>query len=85
MNQGSVFKEFDVLIEPSAPGEAPLGIKNSGDAVFSRMWTALHLPCVSIPVLKGPSGMPLGLQIVGPMHADKRTLDIADQMHQMFL
>ena len=81
----SVFKEFDVLIEPSAPGEAPLGIKNSGDAVFSRMWTALHLPCVSIPVLKGPSGMPLGLQIVGPMHSDKRTLDIANQIHQMFL
>lgn len=81
----SLFEDFDVLIEPSAPGEAPSGIKNSGDAVFSRAWTALHLPCVSIPVLTGPSGMPLGLQIVGPMHADKRTLNIADQIHQMFL
>jgi Asp-tRNA(Asn)/Glu-tRNA(Gln) amidotransferase A subunit family amidase len=79
-----LFKDFDVLIEPSAPGEAPYGIDNAGDAIFSRMWTALHLPCVSIPVLKGPSGLPVGLQIIGPMHSDKRTLEIADQIHRMF-
>ena len=46
-----VFDEVDILIEPSATGEVPRGLENPGDSAFNRMWTALHVPCVSLPVL----------------------------------
>lgn len=72
-----LFNEFDVLIEPSATGEAPRGLENPGDAVFNRMWSALRVPCVSAPVLRGPAGLPLGLQIIGSMNSDRHTLQRA--------
>ena len=78
----SIFSHYDVLIEPSAPGEAPVGLENAGDPVFNRIWTALHLPCVSLPVLRGASGLPLGLQIIGRMHADHKTIACADLIQQ---
>jgi Asp-tRNA(Asn)/Glu-tRNA(Gln) amidotransferase A subunit family amidase len=31
-------------------------------------------PCVSIPVLHGPHGLPIGLQVVGGRHADDALL-----------
>lgn len=75
-----VFEHVDVLIEPSATGEAPRGLENAGDSAFNRMWTALHVPCVSLPVLRGASGLPLGLQVIGPVNSDKITLQLADQI-----
>jgi hypothetical protein len=47
------FGDFDVLLVPSAPGEAPQGLATTGDAVFNQMWTALHTPAVTVPVFKG--------------------------------
>jgi Asp-tRNA(Asn)/Glu-tRNA(Gln) amidotransferase A subunit family amidase len=79
-----LFKDYDVLLEPSATGEAPRGLASTGDAVFNRMWTALHVPCVSVPVLRGPAGLPLGLQVIGPMYEDRRTLEIAQRITARF-
>ena len=56
--------EDEVILTLSAPGEAPKGLKSTGDPVFNRMWTFLHLPCLHIPVDKGPQGLPLGVQLV---------------------
>ena len=53
------FSDFDVLLVPSAPGEAPQGLATTGDAVFNQMWTALHTPAVTVPVFKGPAGFRL--------------------------
>ena len=72
------FGDFDVLLVPSAPGEAPKGLTTTGDAVFNQMWTALHVPCVTIPVFTGPNGLPMGAQLVGALGADYRTLACAD-------
>ncbi|MDB5372276.1 MAG: Asp-tRNAAsn/Glu-tRNAGln amidotransferase subunit [Belnapia sp.] len=73
---------FDALLCPAAPGEAPLGLAFTGNAVFSTMWTFLQVPCVSIPGAKGPSGMPLGLQLVGPRGSDRRLLEVAAWVEQ---
>lgn len=72
------FADFDVLLVPSAPGEAPRGLTTTGDATFNQTWTALHTPAVTVPVFKGPAGLPMGAQFVGPRGADYRTLACAE-------
>lgn len=54
----------EVWLTLPAPGEAPEGTA-TGDPVFNRAWTLLHLPAISLPHGRGPAGMPLGLQLVG--------------------
>jgi amidase len=61
-----LFRRVDVLVTPAAVGEAPLGLASAGDPAFNRIWTLLHLPCLSLPRAVGPSGAPVGVQVVGP-------------------
>ena len=65
---------LDILLTPSAPGEAPKGLAWTGDASFNLIWTSLHVPCVTVPAGVGPNGVPLGIQIVGPRGADAAVL-----------
>jgi Asp-tRNA(Asn)/Glu-tRNA(Gln) amidotransferase A subunit family amidase len=69
-----VFVDFDILLVPSTPGEAPAGIETTGNAIFNRMWTALHVPAVTVPVFTGPTGLPIGAQLIGPFGMDHKTL-----------
>ena len=69
-----VLREYDVLLTPSATGEAPAGLASTGDPVFGSSWTVLHGPAVTVPVFHGPSGLPLGAQLVGPLGSDSKTL-----------
>jgi Asp-tRNA(Asn)/Glu-tRNA(Gln) amidotransferase A subunit family amidase len=68
---------LDVVLTPSSPGEAPVGLHTTGNAIFNRMWTLLHVPCVGIPACFGPSGLPVGVTLVGKRYADARLLAIA--------
>jgi len=68
---------LDVILTPAAPGEAPRGLHTTGSAVFNRMWTLLHVPCVAIPAGRGAGGLPVGVQLVGPRMTDARLLAIA--------
>jgi amidase len=72
-----VFSEVDILITLSAPGEAPEGLDATGNPAFNRMWTLLGVPCISLPGLTGPKGLPIGIQVVGPYLSDPRTLRAA--------
>lgn len=76
-----VFKDVDVLLAPSAAGSAPLGLDNTGDPLFCRIWTVLHTPTVNIPAGLAPNGMPVGLQVVGPVGGDAFTLAAAHALH----
>jgi Asp-tRNA(Asn)/Glu-tRNA(Gln) amidotransferase A subunit family amidase len=66
--------DCDILVTPSAPGEAPRGLAWTGDPAFNLIWTSLHVPCVTVPAGLGPNGMPLGIQVVGPRGADAAVL-----------
>lgn len=77
-----VFAGADVLLAPSAPGVAPAGLAATGDPVFCRMWTVLHLPAINLPCALGPHGLPLGLQIIGRRGDDARALAVADWVQQ---
>jgi Asp-tRNA(Asn)/Glu-tRNA(Gln) amidotransferase A subunit family amidase len=72
-----LFSDIDILLTPSAPGEAPEGLGATGDPVFNRMWTLLHAPCISVPGLTGPAGLPVGVQVVGAPGSDAQTLAAA--------
>lgn len=60
----------EVWLTASAPGEAPEGLASTGDPVFCRAWTLLHLPCISLPNGRGPSGLPLGTQVIARRWGD---------------
>jgi len=60
-----VFARFDALLTPAAPGEAPAGLESTGDPAFDRIWTLLGTPCASLPLARGPAGLPVGVQVVG--------------------
>jgi Asp-tRNA(Asn)/Glu-tRNA(Gln) amidotransferase A subunit family amidase len=69
--------DYDVLLAPAATGEAPKGLSSTGDVAMNVVWTLLHAPCVAVPAAKSPSGMPLGLQVIGRIGDDARTLACA--------
>ena len=71
------FGDCDVLIAPAATGEAPEGLGSTGNVAMNVVWTLLHVPCVSVPMGVGPNGLPLGLQIIGRIGEDARTLACA--------
>jgi Asp-tRNA(Asn)/Glu-tRNA(Gln) amidotransferase A subunit family amidase len=73
-----VFGTCHALITASATGEAPKGVESTGNPVMNRIWTALHTPCVNVPVAEGPNGLPVGVQIIGRPGDDARTLACAD-------
>ena len=75
-----IFRDVDVLLAPSAAGEAPAGMA-TGDPLFNRMWTLLHVPCIHLPTGVGPRGLPVGITVVGPIGADRATLLAADWTH----
>jgi Asp-tRNA(Asn)/Glu-tRNA(Gln) amidotransferase A subunit family amidase len=70
----AVMEGLDVLVTPSAPGQAPKGLGWTGDPAFNLIWTALHVPCVTVPAGAGPDGLPLGIQIVGRQGDDRAVL-----------
>jgi len=73
-----VLDGYDVLITPSAPGEPPQGLKTTGNAIFNSIWTALGTPAVTLPLFKGPSGLPVGLQLIAGRFKDRRLFDVAE-------
>lgn len=76
-----VFDGFDVLVAPSTAGEPPPGIAATGDPLFNRIWTLLRVPCVHLPIARGPRGLPIGVSVVGRIGGDRETLLGADWIH----
>ena len=69
--------DLDVVLTPSAMGEAPVGVDPIGARVMNAMWTLLHVPCLAVPVSSRPAGMPVGTQLVGPRFGEPRLTAIA--------
>jgi amidase len=71
------FRDVDVLIAPSAIGEAPEGLGATGDPIFCRAWTLMHVPTITLPLFAGPAGLPVGIQLVGRRGDDARLIAAA--------
>lgn len=78
----AIFEDVDVIATPAAECEAGPAEDAAGNSVFNRFWTALHLPCVTLPLSAGATGLPIGLQLVGPRDGDDRLLSIAGTVLQ---
>jgi Asp-tRNA(Asn)/Glu-tRNA(Gln) amidotransferase A subunit family amidase len=73
----SLFRDFDALLVPAAPGAAPKGLERTGDPIFNRAWTILHLPCITLPGWRNAGGLPVGVQLVARLGDDARLLRAA--------
>jgi Asp-tRNA(Asn)/Glu-tRNA(Gln) amidotransferase A subunit family amidase len=76
-----VFKEFDAIITPATTGVAPKG-EATGSPAFCTLWSLTGLPAVTLPLLEGEAGMPLGVQLVGQAADDARLLRTANWLVQ---
>ena len=81
-----LFGVADVVVAPSAPGEAPLGLGSTGDPQFNRAWHLLGGPQINVPVPRAlrhsRSDLPLGVQVIGRPTDDVRALQAARWIEQ---
>jgi len=77
-------RSWDVLVAPSAMGAAPLGLHATGDPLFSRMWTLLGVPSITLPGGTATNGLPIGVQLVGHLDQDETLLSIARLAERAF-
>lgn len=72
-----ILVEHDAIITPATTGEAPVGLQSTGSPVFCTPWTLCGMPTISLPILQGSHGMPVGVQLVGAKGDDARLLRTA--------
>jgi len=70
-------QRYDAILTPAAPGTAPKGISSTGDPAFCTPWTLAGMPALSLPLMQGENGLPLGVQLVGRKNFDARLLRTA--------
>jgi amidase len=73
--------DYDVLLTAAATGEAPLGLESTGNAKPCLIWTTLHVPALTMPVFKGPHGLPVGAQIIGKHDGDRALFAAARRIY----
>ncbi len=72
-----LFRDFDVILTPSAASEAPIGLNATGSAAFSSIWTACHNPSMTLPLFHGENKLPIGVQLVTRRDTDRQLFAIA--------
>jgi len=68
---------YDAILTPATTGEAPAGLASTGSPIFCTLWTLCGLPAVTLPLLAGAAGLPLGVQLVGRAGDDARLFQTA--------
>ena len=78
LNQGfdELFSNYDAVLTPAAPGTAPK-LAATGDPAFCTLWTLCGMPSLTLPLMNGADGLPLGVQLVGRRDGDARLLRTA--------
>jgi Asp-tRNA(Asn)/Glu-tRNA(Gln) amidotransferase A subunit family amidase len=73
----AIFAQYDAILTPATTGEAPAGLASTGNPIFCTIWTLCGVPAVTLPLVRGLQGLPLGVQLVGRRHDDARLLRTA--------
>ncbi|MBI4536734.1 MAG: amidase [candidate division NC10 bacterium] len=76
-NLDALLAPFDGWITPATTGEAPAGLASTGSPIFCTTWTLCGVPAVTVPLLTGATGLPIGVQVVGRAGQDSRLLRVA--------
>lgn len=84
-----LFETFDLLLTPTMPTEAFAAggpppsfidgekVSLTGAVAFTYPFNLSGHPAASVPAGFSPNRLPVGLQIIGPLHGDKRVLQAA--------
>ncbi|MGH7354560.1 MAG: amidase, partial [Candidatus Rokuibacteriota bacterium] len=70
-------QRYDAILTPPAFGTAPKGLASTGDPALCALWTLCGMPAVTLPLMQGANGLPLGAQLVGAHDFDARLLRTA--------
>lgn len=65
-----ILDQYDAILTPSVPGEAPIASQSTGSPIFCTIWSYLGVPTISLPILKSSQGMAIGVQMVAKRGAD---------------
>ena len=68
---------YEAIITPATTGTAPRGLETTGSPTFCTLWTLCGLPAITLPLMRGEDGLPLGVQLVGARGSDARLLRTA--------
>ena len=72
----------DVIATPTTSIGAPpiegLDFDDLAPTVFCEAWNSVGFPAISVPMGFGERGLPLGLQLVGPLLSDPLVIQVAD-------
>jgi Asp-tRNA(Asn)/Glu-tRNA(Gln) amidotransferase A subunit family amidase len=79
------FGRYDAVMTLSAPGEATPGLTSQGLANFNRIFTAMGVPCVSLPGMLGDDGLPIGIQLIERRYEDERLLRVAAALSPLLI
>lgn len=77
-----VFDRYDAILTAAAPGTAPRGLEATGSPAFCTLWTFAGMPAVTLPLMRGEDGLPMGVQLVGRRGDDARLLRTARWLAQ---
>ena len=77
-----VFEDYHGVLSPCSTGVADKGLKSTGSADFNKVWSYLHTPAISLPLLQGENNLPLGVQLIGDKYDDLRFLGVARWLEQ---
>lgn len=80
-----VFDDYDVLLTAAAAGEAPVGLDSTGNASLYAIWTTMHVPVITLPVFKGPNGLPVGAQLVAKRDDDRKLFAAARWVYRQLV
>jgi len=80
-----IFDGYDVLLTAAAAGEAPVGLDSTGNASLYAIWTTMHVPAVTLPVFRGPHGLPVGAQLIAKRNDDRKLFAVARWVYRQLL
>jgi aspartyl-tRNA(Asn)/glutamyl-tRNA(Gln) amidotransferase subunit A len=82
------FTRCDALVTPTAPtpafriGEVTSPLAMYALDIFTLPPSLAGVPAISTPIEASPSGLPIGIQLVGPHFAEARLVRIAHALEQ---
>ncbi|CAB3837655.1 Putative amidase AmiA2 [Achromobacter aegrifaciens] len=80
---GALYGGADLVLTPSTPGPAPLGLEHTGDASYNKIWSVLGWPCLHLPTGFSRAGLPMGMQLVGDLGKDLALLAVGRDLHHL--
>ena len=72
-----ILQRCDAFIVPATFGTAPRLDNPEESTRFQALWNLCGMPVLSVPLFQSASGMPLGVQLVGPPAGEARLLRTA--------